>query len=105
MLTNYSFFFFEGSNRESVEQSEEDEELVEVDGLEVLAAAPEDVEKVDKSQILHLRQQLDADLHIATNIDELLEKGKVNSQLVGHRSYPISKDSQPFQLVWANIFL
>jgi len=62
-----------------VKELEEEEDLVEVDGMEVQAAAPGDMEKVDRSQILQLRQQLDSDLHITVNIEELQEKGKVTT--------------------------
>ena len=57
----------------------DDNGVVELGGMEIQAADPGDVEKVDKSQILQLRQKLDSDLQIVTDIDQLLDRGKVTT--------------------------
>ncbi len=59
------------------EDDEEERELVDVGGMKVQADAPGDKEMVDRAKILELRQNLDANLHITTNLDYLLERGKV----------------------------
>ena len=57
----------------------DDSGVVELGGMEIQAADPRDVEKVDKSQILQLRQKLDSDVQTVTDIDQLLDRGKVTT--------------------------